>query len=81
MGEMWGKSADLDCEWRGMQLVGVGGCPPQTPEKVWRTPWGLTSRWRAVTQPRETGFCRAKSLPRMFPGRNTRMLMIKDPSQ
>ena len=40
-----------------------------------------TSRHRAVTQPRETGFLRAKSLPRMFPGRNTRMLMTKDPSQ
>ena len=41
MGEMWGKSADLDCEWGGMQLAGVRGCPPQTLEKVWRTLWGL----------------------------------------
>ena len=90
MGKMWGKSADLDCEWGGMQLAGVRGCPPQTLEKVWRTFWGLpdagqrpspgrhavgrgaglpsadtgkglespvgTSRCRAATQPRETGF-------------------------
>lgn len=39
------------------------------------------SRRRTVTQPEETGSFKAKSLPRMFPGRNTRMLMMKDPSQ
>lgn len=32
-------------------------------------------------QPAEAGFVKTKSLPRMFPGRNTRMLMTKDPSQ
>ena len=58
MGEMWGKSADLDCEWRGMQLAGVGGCPLQTPEKVWRTPWGPTSM--RVSPP-------APSSPALFP--------------
>lgn len=36
---------------------------------------------RVVTQPREKGFLKGKALPRMFPGRNTRMLMMKDPSQ
>lgn len=31
--------------------------------------------------PRETRFPEALSLPRMFPVRNTRMLMAKEPSQ
>lgn len=41
----------------------------------------VASRCRAVTQLREVGLLKAKYLPRMFPGRNTRMLMTKDPSQ
>lgn len=39
------------------------------------------SRCSTVTQTEEMGSFKTKSLPRMFPGRNTRMVMMKDPSQ
>lgn len=49
------------------------------PVEGMRTPGG--SQAQGSDPAKETGFLKAKSLPRRFPGRNTRMLMTKDPSQ
>lgn len=56
-------------------------CGPSSDLGEWGEDPVVASRCRAVTQLREEGFLKAKYLPRMFPGRNTRMLMTKDPSQ
>lgn len=49
------------------------------PAEGMRTPGGFQAQ--GSDPAKEMGFLKAKSLPRRFPGRNTRMLMMKDPTQ